>query len=195
MGQLLTISISEPAKKDDFIIEYVGEIISEEEGERRGIIYDAQKLSYMFNLNAECIVDATRMGNASRFINHSSRAANLQVRILLTNLEHRIGFFATRDIAAGTELLFNYGESYTKKYGLKERGQTSLNRKEANKKRDVGKIKRQKKQRGHAGKKAAVDQDIEMRDADRDSGSDVFGGMTPAVLYPPSNSSDEDYCP
>jgi len=196
VGPMYGLYLAEPAKKDDFIIEYIGEIISEEEGERRGIIYDAQKLSYMFDLNADCIVDATRMGNASRFINHSSRTANLQVRILLTNLEHRIGFFATKDIAVGTELLFNYGNSYTEKYGLKDRGQKPVSRKEASKKHEGGKLKRPKKPLGHAGKKAAVDQDVEMRDVDRDSGEemvDPFAGMP--MLYPPSDSEDGDYRP
>ena len=35
----------------EFIMEYVGEVVSQEEGERRGRIADKNNLSYMFRLN------------------------------------------------------------------------------------------------------------------------------------------------
>lgn len=41
----------ERIKKDEFIGEYQGEIITGEETERRGVIYEYQKLSYLFDLN------------------------------------------------------------------------------------------------------------------------------------------------
>ena len=41
----------EPIAKDEFIGEYQGEIITRDETERRGAIYDFQKLSYIFDLN------------------------------------------------------------------------------------------------------------------------------------------------
>jgi hypothetical protein len=41
----------EPIAKDEFIGEYQGEIITRDETERRGAIYEFQKLSYIFDLN------------------------------------------------------------------------------------------------------------------------------------------------
>ena len=43
--------MGEPIKKGDYIGEYVGEVVSREEGERRGLIYDKRNLSYLFDLN------------------------------------------------------------------------------------------------------------------------------------------------
>lgn len=41
----------EPIAKGEFVGEYQGEIITRDETERRGAIYDFQKLSYIFDLN------------------------------------------------------------------------------------------------------------------------------------------------
>ena len=44
--------MGETVKKGDFICEYVGEIISQEESEQRGRIYNKRNMSYLFTLNA-----------------------------------------------------------------------------------------------------------------------------------------------
>ena len=111
------ISNREDIRKGEFVIEYVGEVISNHEAENRGIMYDYKKLSYLFELNSEYQIDATRMGNRSRFINHSSEG-NCKSKIVLVSLEHRIEFRAIQDIASGQEIFFNYGKDYAKRYGL-----------------------------------------------------------------------------
>lgn len=113
----------EPIAQDDFIIEYVGELITHDEGvrreARRGDVFDeASNVSYVFTLlDYEGIwVDAVTYGNLSRYINHASesdkRGCNITPRILYVNGEYRIKFTAMRDIEAGEELFFNYGENF-----------------------------------------------------------------------------------
>ncbi|RDA89116.1 hypothetical protein CP532_2272 [Ophiocordyceps camponoti-leonardi (nom. inval.)] len=109
--------------QDDFIIEYVGELITHDEGvrreARRGDVFDEESnLSYVFTLleNEGIWVDAAIYGNLSRYINHASeqdkRGCNITPRILYVNGEYRIKFTAMRDIRAGEELFFNYGENF-----------------------------------------------------------------------------------
>lgn len=95
----------------------MGEVISHAEADRRGRIYDTVDASYLFDLNKDFNIDAFRYGNESRFINHDGNA-NCEAKVLLVNGEHRIGFWATRAIAAGQELFFNYGPKFVTKHGL-----------------------------------------------------------------------------
>jgi hypothetical protein len=98
----------------------VGEIITHAEAENRGIVYDQNRTSYLFDLNKSHTIDAARYGNITRFINHSADA-NVIPMVLLVSGEHRIGFFAGKNIKIGEELWFHYGDEFEKKHGLFER--------------------------------------------------------------------------
>ncbi|XP_047134879.1 histone-lysine N-methyltransferase EHMT2 isoform X1 [Hydra vulgaris] len=104
-----------PIPLGSFILSYVGELITDEEAERRNAD------TYLFNLDLKTsgdepnCMDALRYGNCGRFINHSCDA---NVRAIKLFTSHRdvscpeIAFFAYKDIKAYEELCFNYGDSF-----------------------------------------------------------------------------------
>ena len=94
-------------KKDDFLGEYCGELIDQEEADRRGRVYDRDDNSYLFNLNAEWVIDARQKGNKLRFANHSA-SANCRTEIMLVDGDHRVAVMANRDLTAGEELFYDY---------------------------------------------------------------------------------------
>uniref|UniRef100_A0A8D0CM25 Histone-lysine N-methyltransferase, H3 lysine-36 specific n=1 Tax=Scleropages formosus TaxID=113540 RepID=A0A8D0CM25_SCLFO len=96
-------------KKGDFVSEYVGEVIDEEECRAR--IKHAQENDicnfYMLTLDKDRIIDAGPKGNQSRFMNHSCQP-NCETQKWTVNGDTRVGLFALTDVPPGTELTFNY---------------------------------------------------------------------------------------
>uniref|UniRef100_A0A8C7QR28 [histone H3]-lysine(36) N-dimethyltransferase n=1 Tax=Oncorhynchus mykiss TaxID=8022 RepID=A0A8C7QR28_ONCMY len=96
-------------KKGEFVNEYVGEVIDEEECRAR--IKHAQDNDicnfYMLTLDKDRIIDAGPKGNQARFMNHSCQP-NCETQKWTVNGDTRVGLFALIDVPAGTELTFNY---------------------------------------------------------------------------------------
>ncbi len=82
------------------ILEYLGERISKGESLRRCV----QNNAFIFTLNDEQDLDGDVPWNPARLINHSC-APNCEAELE----DDRIWIIATRDIAAGEEITFNYG--------------------------------------------------------------------------------------
>jgi len=104
----------------DFIGEYTGEIISINEGDRRGAMYHVLNQEYLFIINKGQEIDASNHGNKMRFMNNSQldEYINVEPKKLWCNGVVRLGLFAKRLIKAGEELLYNYNypESVTKNF-------------------------------------------------------------------------------
>lgn len=103
----------ERIEEHEFVGEYKGEIITKEEADRRGAVYEKQHSTYLFSLNTEQEVDSNFYGNKIRFINHRNESgANVYPLIVLVNTVHRIGLFAKAAIKSGEELFFDYGPKF-----------------------------------------------------------------------------------
>ncbi|KAM5444769.1 histone methyltransferase set2 [Microsporum ferrugineum] len=94
---------------NDFIFEYIGEVINEPQFRKRMIQYDEEGIKhfYFMSLNKGEFVDATRKGNLGRFCNHSCNP-NCYIDKWVVGEKLRMGIFAERHVKAGEELVFNY---------------------------------------------------------------------------------------
>lgn len=96
-------------RANDFIFEYIGEVIGESVFRRRMQQYDEEGIKhfYFMSLTKGEFVDATKKGNLGRFCNHSCNP-NCYVDKWVVGDKLRMGIFAERKIRAGEELVFNY---------------------------------------------------------------------------------------
>ena len=94
---------------DDFIYEYIGEVIGEHQFRKRMIQYDDEGIRhfYFMSLTQGEFIDATKKGNLGRFCNHSCNP-NCYVDKWVVGDKLRMGIFAERRIRSGEELTFNY---------------------------------------------------------------------------------------
>ncbi|GJQ75891.1 putative histone-lysine N-methyltransferase [Trypoxylus dichotomus] len=99
----------EPLKKGQFVIEYVGEMIDEQEYQRRiNKMHEQKEENYYFlTIDKDRMLDAGPKGNVARFMNHSCQP-NCETQKWTVNGDTRVGLFAMDDIPANTELTFNY---------------------------------------------------------------------------------------
>jgi histone-lysine N-methyltransferase SETD1 len=91
---------------NDMIIEYVGEKVRQRVADLREAKYDIQGVgsSYLFRIDEDTVVDATKMGGIARFINHSC-TPNCTAKIIRVDGTKRIVIYALRDIGKGKTLV------------------------------------------------------------------------------------------
>ncbi|OEH78141.1 set domain-containing protein [Cyclospora cayetanensis] len=117
-GKGRAVLAADVIRKDDFVLEYKGELCSEREARERDIRYDRSK-SFMFYFKykeRQMSIDATEERlefGPARLINHSRKNPNLKPKAEALDGDSndlRLFFVALRDIDEGEELLVDYGE-------------------------------------------------------------------------------------
>ncbi|KAK7683866.1 hypothetical protein QCA50_013244 [Cerrena zonata] len=99
----------EKISRGEMVIEYVGEIIRAQVADKREKAYERQGIgsSYLFRIDEDLVVDATKKGNLGRLINHSCDP-NCTAKIITINGEKKIVIYAKQDIELGSEITYDY---------------------------------------------------------------------------------------
>ena len=95
---------AKPISAGTYIIEYLGERISDAEAQRRSTSDDNH--TFFFYVSPNCTIDGGVKGNDARFLNHCCDG-NCETELL----NNRVFIIATRDIAVGEELTIDYNLS------------------------------------------------------------------------------------
>lgn len=98
--------------KGERIVRYKGLLRTHDEVDAQYGDIDENGHTFLFTLNDDYVIDANHAGNIARWINHSC-APNCEAVVQedAKDRRHKDKVFieATRDIAAGEELTYNYG--------------------------------------------------------------------------------------
>ncbi|GFS24985.1 histone-lysine N-methyltransferase SETD1B-like [Elysia marginata] len=99
----------EPIASDEMVIEYVGEKVRQPIADLREKHYEMTGIgsSYLFRVDHETIIDATKCGNLARFINHSCNP-NCYAKIITVDGHKKIVIYSKRDIDVNEEITYDY---------------------------------------------------------------------------------------
>ncbi|KRZ02622.1 Phosphatidylinositol 4-kinase alpha [Trichinella zimbabwensis] len=102
--------------RDDFVVEYRGELIDSNEAQRRERDYQnsSQVGCYMYYFSYKgkryCVDATPESSHFGRLLNHSAKDPNVKSKIVNIDDNPRIIFVAKRDVEIGEELLYDYGD-------------------------------------------------------------------------------------
>uniref|UniRef100_A0A672PQZ4 [histone H3]-lysine(4) N-methyltransferase n=1 Tax=Sinocyclocheilus grahami TaxID=75366 RepID=A0A672PQZ4_SINGR len=95
-------------EKQTMVIEYMGDILRAEVAMGKELQYKAKnRPAYMFRIDSERVIDATRSGSPARYINHSC-SPNCVAEVVTFERGHKIIISAARRIDRGEELCYDY---------------------------------------------------------------------------------------
>ncbi|RVE68468.1 hypothetical protein OJAV_G00092130 [Oryzias javanicus] len=99
----------EPIAADEMVIEYVGETIRQVIADRREQRYEEEGIggSYLFRIDQDTIIDATKSGNLARFINHSCNP-NCYAKVISVESQKKIVIYSRQPISINEEITYNY---------------------------------------------------------------------------------------
>ncbi|ODV85038.1 hypothetical protein CANARDRAFT_28758, partial [[Candida] arabinofermentans NRRL YB-2248] len=99
----------EPIAAREMIIEYVGDRIRQQVAEVREKKYLRSGIgsSYLFRIDENTVIDASKKGGIARFINHCC-VPSCTAKIIKVEGKKRIVIYALRDIGANEELTYDY---------------------------------------------------------------------------------------
>uniref|UniRef100_A0A8C1BLX4 SET domain containing 1B, histone lysine methyltransferase a n=1 Tax=Cyprinus carpio carpio TaxID=630221 RepID=A0A8C1BLX4_CYPCA len=99
----------EPIAADEMVIEYVGQNIRQVIADMREKRYEEKGIgsSYMFRVDHDTIIDATKCGNFARFINHSCNP-NCYAKVITVESQKKIVIYSRQPINVNEEITYDY---------------------------------------------------------------------------------------
>ena len=98
-------------KKDTFIMEYLGEVVTDKEFKQRmHTDYKQDNHHYCLHVGEGMVIDGHRMGGECRFVNHSCKP-NCEMQKWSVNGMYRMALFSSREIHPDEELTYDYNFS------------------------------------------------------------------------------------
>ncbi|KAM3867666.1 histone-lysine N-methyltransferase SETD1B-A-like [Diretmus argenteus] len=99
----------EPIATDEMVIEYVGQTIRQLTADMREKRYEDEGIgsSYLFRIDQDTIIDATKCGNLARFINHSCNP-NCYAKIITVESQKKIVIYSRQPININEEITYDY---------------------------------------------------------------------------------------
>ncbi|XP_031433446.1 histone-lysine N-methyltransferase SETD1B-A isoform X2 [Clupea harengus] len=99
----------EPIAADEMVIEYVGQNIRQVIADMREKRYEEEGIgsSYMFRVDHDTIIDATKCGNFARFINHSCNP-NCYAKVITVESQKKIVIYSKQPITVNEEITYDY---------------------------------------------------------------------------------------
>ncbi|CAH2007526.1 unnamed protein product [Acanthoscelides obtectus] len=99
----------EPIAADEMVIEYVGQMVRHSVADLREQKYEATGIgsSYLFRIDLENIIDATKCGNLARFINHSCNP-NCYAKVITIESQKKIVIYSKQSIGVNEEITYDY---------------------------------------------------------------------------------------
>ncbi|XP_012704832.2 histone-lysine N-methyltransferase SETD1B-A isoform X1 [Fundulus heteroclitus] len=99
----------EPIAADEMVIEYVGQNIRQVIADMREKRYEEEGIgsSYMFRVDHDTIIDATKCGNFARFINHSCNP-NCYAKVITVESQKKIVIYSKQPINVNEEITYDY---------------------------------------------------------------------------------------
>lgn len=99
----------EPIAADEMVIEYVGQNIRQMVADNREKRYTQQGIgsSYLFRVDHDTIIDATKCGNLARFINHCC-TPNCYAKVITIESQKKIVIYSKQAIAVNEEITYDY---------------------------------------------------------------------------------------
>nr|XP_029492914.1 histone-lysine N-methyltransferase SETD1B-A-like [Oncorhynchus nerka] len=99
----------EPIAADEMVIEYVGQCIRQVIADMREKRYEDEGIgsSYLFRVDQDTIIDATKYGNLARFINHSCNP-NCYAKIITVKSQKKIVIYSRQPISVNEEITYDY---------------------------------------------------------------------------------------